>query len=54
MEEDWNFDEIKKAAGIGFRWMSPMGPLRLAWGYNLDPDPDEESSVWDFSIGGGF
>ncbi len=52
--EDWNFDEIKKAAGIGFRWMSPMGPLRLAWGYNLDPDPDEESSVWDFSIGGGF
>lgn len=54
VEEDWNFDEIKKAAGIGFRWLSPMGPLRLAWGYNLDPEPDEESSVWDFSIGGGF
>ena len=54
VEDDWTFDEIKKSAGIGFRWMSPMGPLRLAWGYNLDPDPDEETSVWDFSIGGGF
>jgi len=54
VEEDWNFDEIKKSVGIGFRWLSPMGPLRLAWGYNLDPDPDEDSSVWDFSIGGGF
>lgn len=54
VDDDWNFDEIKKAAGIGFRWLSPMGPLRLAWGYNLDPDPDEDSSVWDFSIGGGF
>lgn len=54
VEEDWNFDEVKKAAGIGFRWLSPMGPLRLEWGYNLDPEPDEDSAVWDFSIGGGF
>ena len=54
VEDDWNFDEVKKAAGVGFRWLSPMGPLRLEWGYNLDPDPDEDSSVWDFSIGGAF
>ena len=54
VEDDWNFDEVKKAAGVGFRWLSPMGPLRLEWGYNLDPEPDEDSSVWDFSIGGGF
>jgi len=54
VDEDWEFDKIKKAAGLGFRWLSPMGPLRLEWGYNLDPDPDEDSSVWDFSIGGMF
>ncbi|HBI14279.1 MAG TPA: outer membrane protein assembly factor BamA [Desulfobulbaceae bacterium] len=54
VEEDWEFDKIKKAAGVGFRWLSPLGPLRLEWGYNLDPDPDEDSSVWDFSIGGAF
>ncbi|RJX18198.1 MAG: outer membrane protein assembly factor BamA, partial [Desulfobulbus sp.] len=54
VEEDWEFDKIKKAAGLGFRWLSPMGPLRLEWGYNLDPDDDEDTSVWDFSIGGAF
>ncbi len=50
----WDFASVKKSVGIGFRWLSPMGPLRLAWGYNLDPTADEDSSVWDFSIGGGF
>jgi len=54
VDDDWSFDQIKKSAGLGFRWLSPMGPLRLEWGYNLDPDPDEDSSVWDFSIGGAF
>ncbi len=53
-EEDWDFSDIKKSAGLGIRWLSPMGPLRLEWGYNLDPEEDEESSVWDFSIGGTF
>jgi outer membrane protein insertion porin family len=54
VDEDWKFDKIKKATGLGFRWLSPMGPLRLEWGYNLDPDPDDDTSVWDFSIGGVF
>ncbi len=53
-EEDWNIDSYNKAAGVELRWMSPMGPLRLVWGYNLDPKDDEDSSVIDFSIGGSF
>ncbi len=54
--ENWddNNDSIKKAAGLGLRWLSPMGPLRIVWGYNLDPLPDEKESVWDFSVGGTF
>ncbi len=47
-------DTTKKAVGLGFRWLSPMGPLRLEWGYNLDPVDDEDQSNWDFSIGGSF
>lgn len=47
-------DSIKQAAGIGIRWLSPMGPLRVVWGFNLDPRPDEDDSVWDFSVGGTF
>lgn len=53
-DEDWGFDNYKKSVGLGIRWFSPMGPLRLEWGYNLDPDDDEDQSVWDFTIGGVF
>lgn len=53
-EDGWSLSNLRNSAGIGFRWMSPMGPLRLEWGYNLDPEEDEDASVWDFSIGGRF
>lgn len=51
---DWTIEDYNKATGLEVRWISPMGPLRLVWGYNLDPKEDEDQSVWDFSIGGGF
>ena len=51
---DWDREEIAKAVGVEVRWLSPMGPLRIVWGYNLDPLDDEPESVWDFSIGGNF
>jgi len=53
-EEDWNLDRYNKSAGVEVRWLSPMGPLRLVWGYNLDPENNEDTTVWDFSIGGSF
>ncbi len=49
-----NNEGIKKGSGIEVRWLSPMGPLRLVWGYNLDPVKGEDDSVWDFSVGGTF
>ena len=52
--DDMRLHDLRHGAGAGFRWMSPMGPLRLEWGKNLDPEPHEDSSVWDFSIGGSF
>ncbi|HDH86933.1 MAG TPA: hypothetical protein ENF36_02670, partial [Desulfobacteraceae bacterium] len=36
------------------RWYSPMGPLRLEWGKNLDPKPGEAESTWEFTIGTPF
>lgn len=53
-DENWGENTIKRSIGYGFRWMSPMGPLRLEWGLNLDPLPNESTSTWDFSIGGTF
>lgn len=45
---------LRRSAGAGIRWFSPMGPLRLEYGYILDPEPDERRSRWEFSIGGFF
>ncbi|HSH12317.1 MAG TPA: BamA/TamA family outer membrane protein, partial [Desulfurivibrionaceae bacterium] len=53
-EESWQFSRYKHSTGAGIRWLSPMGPLRLEWGLNLDPLEDEDNSNWEFSIGGNF
>ena len=53
-DEAVTFEGIRAGAGAGVRWYSPMGPLRLEWGYNLDPRTDEPSSEWEFSIGTPF
>ncbi|MGE4560529.1 MAG: outer membrane protein assembly factor BamA [Desulfobulbus sp.] len=54
VDDDWDFSDYKKTAGVGILWASPLGPLRLAWGFNLDKKDDEDSSNWDFSMGGTF
>ena len=53
-DDDWSFSGIRKSIGAGIRWYSPMGPLRIEYGRNLDPQDDEPSSNWDFTIGGTF
>nr|WP_321465394.1 outer membrane protein assembly factor BamA [uncultured Desulfobulbus sp.] len=54
VDDDWDFGDYKKTAGVGILWASPLGPLRLAWGFNLDQKDGEDSSNWDFSMGGTF
>ena len=53
-ESEWDFSDIKQSVGAGLRWLSPMGPMRLEWGYVIDPEPGEDSSNWEFSMGGNF
>ncbi|MCF6178371.1 MAG: outer membrane protein assembly factor BamA [Geopsychrobacter sp.] len=53
-ESDVYFSDMRYSAGYGVRWVSPMGPLRFEWGYNLDPRGTEKDSVFEFSIGSFF
>ncbi len=48
------FSDMRYNVGAGIRWFSPMGPLRLELGYNLDPREDEDPTEWQFSIGRFF
>lgn len=53
-EEKMDLDELRYGAGFGFRWAAPIGLLRLEWGFNLDPRPEEDQPGWEFSIGALF
>ncbi|OQY45603.1 MAG: hypothetical protein B6240_08550 [Desulfobacteraceae bacterium 4572_87] len=51
-DEAYNFSGLMKSVGAGVRWFSPLGPLRLEYGWKLDKLEDESSGKWEFSIGG--
>jgi len=45
---------LRSSAGLEGRWVSPFGPLRAAYGINLDPNPGERKGVFEFTIGTVF
>ena len=50
--DNWaiGWEELRKTTGFGFRWYSPMGPLRLEYGYILDKELRGEGQ-WEFTMG---
>ena len=50
-ESGYHLSDMRKTAGVGVRWYSPIGPLRLEWGYVLDRKESESASRWEFTIG---
>jgi len=48
------FGSWRYSAGAGIRWLSPMGPMRFEYGYNLDPRDYESNGRFDFMIGRFF
>ena len=52
--DTYDFGSLRKSVGAGVRWMSPMGPLRLEYGYVLDPEPGDDTSNWEFTVGSQF
>ena len=46
--------KLRPTTGFGLRWLSPFGPIRLEWGFNLSQKSDENSSKIEFTMGGLF
>lgn len=49
-----SFDKLRSSWGFGFRWISPMGPLRFEWGFPFSPKEDERDYIFEFNIGNSF
>ncbi len=47
-------DDLRQTAGLGLRWYSPIGPLRIEYGYILNRGKnlnDDAVGRWEFTIG---
>jgi outer membrane protein insertion porin family len=51
---DFDPTDLRLGAGVGLRFFSPLGPLRLDVGYNLDREDDEKEYQIHFSVGSSF
>jgi outer membrane protein assembly complex protein YaeT len=52
--EDYPFREKLYSVGIGLRWKTIIGPVRLEYGHNLNPRPEDPSGTLHLAIGFPF
>jgi outer membrane protein insertion porin family len=54
-DESFEFKRMRETAGPEIRWLSPIGPIRLAYGWYLDSEKDDKSSGgFEFSMASAF
>ncbi|MCP4747078.1 MAG: outer membrane protein assembly factor BamA [Desulfobacteraceae bacterium] len=53
-DDNIDFSDMRQSAGGGFRWYSPLAPIRIEYGHILDRREDESSGRWEFTVGGEF
>ena len=47
-------DDWRASVGLGFRYVTPIGPVGFLYGFKIDPREDESSGRLHFSIGYTF
>lgn len=47
-------EAFRSDVGFGFRWFSPIGPLRFEWGFPVGRRADEPAVNFQFAIGAPF
>ncbi|EPJ43817.1 MAG: hypothetical protein OFPII_39380 [Osedax symbiont Rs1] len=48
------FDDLKYSAGLGFTWLTPLGPLTFSYAKLLNKKAGDEEKSFDFTLGGTF
>lgn len=47
-------NDFRESVGVGLRYMTPIGPIGLLYGWKLDPRPSESNGEFHFSMGYTF
>ena len=50
----FDITDLKQAIGLGVRWVSPFGPIRVDYGVNPNPKRGEDFGAFSFSVGSAF
>ena len=50
----WSLDDVRLSAGLGLRWVTPVGPLAFALGVPLNKTDTDETQLFQFTIGVDF
>jgi outer membrane protein insertion porin family len=54
-DEEIDLTSLRESAGGGIRWLSPVGPIRLEYGFILDRQPtDHGMGSFEFSMASAF
>ncbi|MBI5100238.1 MAG: outer membrane protein assembly factor BamA [Nitrospirae bacterium] len=53
-DEFHEFGKLRYTSGAGIRWISPMGPIRIEWGYNIKKRSGESAGKFEFAFGSFF
>lgn len=51
---DFSFADLKDAVGLGLRYRTPLGPLRIDFGWNLHPPKERNQPIVFITIGNVF
>ncbi len=53
-DDSVDFGELRKGYGAGIRWISPIGPLRIEFGFPVGREPGESRMVTMFTFGAPY
>jgi len=54
VSEKFSTSRIRSSAGFGIQWLSPVGPLSLAWGFPINKVQGDLLRSFEFALGTSF